>query len=97
MLSGLEVRGALVQLGTETIDRANWDWDEVDRNPFFSPDPQAAATFLFRVRNVPAAHEVAAGHEAIDAAQEAEPGAAAQASRCCRLLSTSVQLVCAAR
>jgi chorismate synthase len=33
------VRGALVQMGTETIDRARWKWDEVANNPFFSPDP----------------------------------------------------------
>jgi chorismate synthase len=36
------VRGALVQMGPHKIDRANWDWDEVDRNPFFSPDAAAA-------------------------------------------------------
>jgi chorismate synthase len=35
------VRGALVQIGTKTIDRASWDWDEVARNPFFCPDPGA--------------------------------------------------------
>ncbi|RWX77206.1 chorismate synthase [Neorhizobium lilium] len=35
----LNVRGALVQIGKHRIDRANWDWSEVDRNPFFCPDP----------------------------------------------------------
>ena len=30
-----------MQIGTEKIDRAKWDWDEVDRNPFFCPDPGA--------------------------------------------------------
>jgi chorismate synthase len=35
------VRGALVQMGTETIDRARWDWDQVAANPFFCPDPGA--------------------------------------------------------
>jgi chorismate synthase len=39
------VRGALVQLGAHTIDRARWDWAEVDRNPFFCPDAQAAAAW----------------------------------------------------
>ncbi len=34
----IAVRGALVQLGVHTVDRANWDWDQVDQNPFFSPD-----------------------------------------------------------
>ena len=33
------IRGALVQIGPEAIDRANWDWDEVERNPFWCPDP----------------------------------------------------------
>ena len=37
------VRGALVQIGPHTIDRANWDWAQVDENPFFCPDPKAAA------------------------------------------------------
>ena len=35
------VRGALVQIGTKTIDRAKWDWAEVARNPFFCPDASA--------------------------------------------------------
>jgi chorismate synthase len=37
------VRGALVQMGPHKIDRGNWDWQEVDRNPFFSPDAETAA------------------------------------------------------
>ena len=42
VVPGLVVRGALVQIGPHKIDRANWDWDEVARNPFFCPDPVAA-------------------------------------------------------
>ncbi len=37
------VRGALVQMGTQTIERARWKWDEVAKNPFFCPDPKAIA------------------------------------------------------
>ena len=37
------VRGALIQVGPHRIDRSHWDWAEVDRNPFFSPDAEAAA------------------------------------------------------
>ncbi len=37
------IRGALVQMGTQKIDRANWSWDEVNNNPFFCPDAKAAA------------------------------------------------------
>ena len=47
------VRGALVQVGPHGIDRDNWDWDEVGRNPFFCPDAKAAAhwdRFLDEVR-----------------------------------------------
>jgi len=36
----LVVRAALVQIGKHKINRNNWDWSEVDRNPFFAPDPQ---------------------------------------------------------
>ena len=37
------VRGALVAMGTQTIERKRWGWEEVDRNPFFCPDPRAVA------------------------------------------------------
>ena len=40
---GVRIRGALVQIGPHRIDRARWDWDAVDDNPFFCPDPVAAA------------------------------------------------------
>src|SRR6202453_1353901 len=35
------IRGALVQMGTQLIDRGGWDWAEVANNPFFCPDPGA--------------------------------------------------------
>ncbi len=41
----LAIRGALVQIGEHPIDRAAWDWDELPRNPFWSPDAGAAATW----------------------------------------------------
>jgi chorismate synthase len=40
---GVRIRGALVQIGPHRIDRSNWDWEAVDANPFFCPDPAAAA------------------------------------------------------
>jgi chorismate synthase len=42
VVPALSVRGALVQLGAHQIDRGKWDWEEVERNPFFSPDATAA-------------------------------------------------------
>jgi len=32
------VRGALIQIGTQKIDAKRWDWAEVERNDFFTPD-----------------------------------------------------------
>jgi chorismate synthase len=43
VVPGMVVRGALVQVGPHMIDRTNWDWEEVDRNPFFCPDAAMAA------------------------------------------------------
>ncbi len=43
IVPGMTVRAALVQMGAHKIDRARWDWDEVDRNPFFCPDAELAA------------------------------------------------------
>ena len=40
---GVTVRGALVQVGSQIIDRKRWNWDEVARNPFFCPDAKAIA------------------------------------------------------
>jgi chorismate synthase len=37
----VRIRGALVQVGSDRIDRAAWDWDEVERNPFWCPDAAA--------------------------------------------------------
>ena len=42
ILVGISIRGALVQMGPHAIDRRNWDWAEVDKNPFFCPDKAAA-------------------------------------------------------
>jgi chorismate synthase len=36
------IRAALVQMGPHKINRDNWDWEQVDDNPFFCPDAQAA-------------------------------------------------------
>ncbi|MBM86438.1 MAG: chorismate synthase [Rhodospirillaceae bacterium] len=51
--SAFWVRGALVQVGPHAVDRANWDWGEVERNPFWSPDADIVTrweTYLDSVR-----------------------------------------------
>jgi chorismate synthase len=42
VLGDVRIRAALVQIGPHRIDRANWDWAQVDENPFFCPDAHAA-------------------------------------------------------
>ncbi len=42
---GVAIRGALVQMGPHAIDPTRWDWAEVDRNPFWCPDAEAAAAW----------------------------------------------------
>jgi chorismate synthase len=49
----ITVRAAVVQIGPHAIDRAKWDWAEVERNPFWCPDADMAAkweTFLDATR-----------------------------------------------
>ncbi|MBL8805485.1 MAG: chorismate synthase [Rhodospirillales bacterium] len=38
----VKIRGAVVQVGRHRIDRNRWDWAEVERNPFWCPDREAA-------------------------------------------------------
>lgn len=45
VIPGIGIRGALVRMGPHGIDRARWDWDAVDRNPFFCPDAESAAFY----------------------------------------------------
>ena len=40
---GVTIKGALIQVGDDRIDRARWNWNEIDRNPFWCPDAEAAA------------------------------------------------------
>ncbi len=53
VVPGLSVRAAMVQMGQQTINRENWDWDQVDQNPFFSPDHESVqgwASYLDDIR-----------------------------------------------
>ncbi|MEE8099222.1 MAG: chorismate synthase [Hyphomicrobium sp.] len=42
VLDGITIRGALVQIGNRPVDRSLWDWDAVDSNQLFCPDPATA-------------------------------------------------------
>jgi chorismate synthase len=45
IVPGMTVRAALIQMGIHKIDRASWNWEEVECNPFFSPDAERAKLF----------------------------------------------------
>jgi chorismate synthase len=38
----VSIRGAVVQVGPHKINRDNWDWAQVDKNPFWCSDKEAA-------------------------------------------------------
>ncbi|MDA1089275.1 MAG: chorismate synthase [Proteobacteria bacterium] len=42
---GVTIRGAMVRIGDIAINRDNWDWDEINNNPFFSPDRDSVKPF----------------------------------------------------
>ena len=39
----ITIRAALIQIGARPIDRARWDWAQVEANPFWGPDAATAA------------------------------------------------------
>jgi chorismate synthase len=45
IVPGLSVRAALIRIGPHKVDRARWDWAQVEQNPFFCPDAKMAETF----------------------------------------------------
>src|SRR2546429_520804 len=45
IVPSMTVHGALIQMGPHSIERARWNWDEVERNPFFCPDAEKAKFF----------------------------------------------------
>ena len=50
----VRIRGAMIQMGDRAIDRSNWDWKAVGKNPFWCPDETAArdwSEYLESVRN----------------------------------------------
>jgi chorismate synthase len=45
IVPGMTVRAALIQMGAHKVDRARWNWEDVERNPFFCPDAEQARVF----------------------------------------------------
>ncbi len=38
----VQITGYMTQIGPHRIDRANFDWSQIEQNPFWTPDAQAA-------------------------------------------------------
>ena len=38
----IKIQGAVIQIGEKIVNGDNWDWDEVNNNPFWCPDAVAA-------------------------------------------------------
>ncbi len=57
LVPGLRITGYMVQIGTRGIDRSRLDLAEVDRNPFWCPDAQAAADWAAYLDEVRLAHD----------------------------------------
>jgi chorismate synthase len=49
VLEGVTIRGALVCMGGDWVDPARRDWAEVENNPFFCPDAEAASRWEERL------------------------------------------------
>jgi chorismate synthase len=45
IIPSLKIRGAVIAIGPHTINRDHWNWDEVNSNPFFSPDAESVKVF----------------------------------------------------
>ena len=53
IIPDVKIRGAVISIGDQDIDRSRWNWDTVNDNPFWCPDPVAAKaweSYLDRIR-----------------------------------------------
>ncbi|MEO9895499.1 MAG: chorismate synthase [Paracoccaceae bacterium] len=45
LVPNFALTGYMVRMGAHEIDRTQFDWDEIEQNPFWTPDRQAAETW----------------------------------------------------
>ena len=56
LVPGMKITGYMVQMGNRGIDRARFDAGEIERNPFWCPDPVAAADWAGYLDELRLAH-----------------------------------------
>jgi len=57
LMPGLDITGYMVQMGAQAIDRGRFDAAEIPRNPFWCPDPVAAAGWAAMLDALRKAHD----------------------------------------
>ncbi|MCV2882009.1 chorismate synthase [Actibacterium sp. XHP0104] len=45
LVPGIQITGYMTQVGPHKIDRDNFDWDQIEQNPFWTPDAKSAETW----------------------------------------------------
>ena len=80
MIPEVQIHAWVAEIGGDAIDPANFDLEEIDRNPFFCPDPAAAQRWEALMEGV-RANDIAAWRDSYvqalkDAGARARAGAA---------------------
>lgn len=48
----VQVKGAVIRIGEIEIDKNSWDWEQVDKNPFFCPDSNTVKKWSDYLKNI---------------------------------------------
>ena len=53
----VQITGYMTQIGPKTIDRDNFDWDEIEKNAFWTPDAKAAEDWAIYLDELRKSHD----------------------------------------
>lgn len=53
----VQITGYMTQIGPKTIDRNNFDWDEIEKNAFWTPDAKAAEDWAIYLDEMRKSHD----------------------------------------
>ena len=53
----VKITGYMTQIGPKTIDRNNFDWDEIEKNAFWTPDAKAAEDWAIYLDELRKSHD----------------------------------------
>ena len=53
----VQITGYMTQIGPKTIDRNNFDWDEIEKNAFWTPDAKAAEDWAIYLDELRKSHD----------------------------------------